>query len=165
MKTSRKPLEVFYAITMTSLYLAEIGNQKKAPKLTKLECKKPAKNKTAIGRVVENGSMLAVGDQLVLFVPEGAGGQNTRVERELTMVNTSYWGGRTSRVVALFLDKNEARLAYGKSNHASCDKRWLPQTIATLKAIGLDHPKCSVLTLGEPGSMYGPLLIPDVWQK
>lgn len=148
-------LPAFYAVTVTSLYRADIYGEDEAPKITKIGLRNGKDSKIAEGRVLSNGTMLAVCRRLVLFVPEG-GGQGT-FQRELAEVNSNYWGANTSEIVGLFLDENTARLCHKDNNLVYCDPRYLPKTIETLQAIGLDHPKCSIST-GQSDSFIKPLM-------
>lgn len=56
------------------------------------------------------------------------------------MVNIALWGGHTSYIIALFLDKDEALDCFKYGSVEQCDPRWKEQTKKTLEAIGDNHP-------------------------
>ncbi len=56
-------------------------------------------------------------------------------------VNTSYWGGKTSAVVGLFIRENDARACINAENLQMLDLRWASQTEEVYIAIGASHPK------------------------
>ncbi len=103
-------LERFYAVTgwqneTTSVYEAKIGGEGEKPILTKIALK--GGSKIAVGDQIKNGTMLWIGEFLLLFIPEGGGGYNPRIERDAVLVNTRYWGGGTSSIIALFLHQKK----------------------------------------------------------
>ena len=138
-------LGTFYAVTMTSIYRAVI-NEKGAPYVEKIAIRAGQNSAVAVGERFSNGTMLSVGPQLILFVPEGHGFMSpmTSVEREIANVNTQWWGGGTSGIVALFLFENDAVVCGRADNLTSGDKRWHQNTVEVLRAIGENHPFCSV---------------------
>ncbi len=151
----------FYAVTLTSVYEAVIYGAKVAPWLEKLALKTESKFK--LGHKIGDGTMLSIGKQLIMFVPEGSGviSPTSTIERDIVGVNTHYWGSQTSYVVALFMNKGEAMKCHKASNQGLVDSRWKSQTIAVLRAIGKKHPNCSIST--ERNDSW--LMPPDEWQK
>ncbi|MBX4200512.1 hypothetical protein KW786_00100 [Candidatus Parcubacteria bacterium] len=103
---------------------------------------KDGKSEFAVGEKLHRGTMVSVGMQLYMFVPEGGG--ITSIERQLTGVNTRWWGECTSEVVALLLDGKRALVCLDAQDLVSCDPRWLEGTIEVLRAIGDSHPHCSI---------------------
>ena len=137
----------FYAVTLTSVYQARIGTdnpKEEVPALIKIA--KKGSGKIDIGMVVSNGTMVAICKHLQMFIPEGSGrlSPSSTIEREVVRVNTHYWGGHTTQIVALFLKEMDALECSCELNLQPCDPRWMKDTIATLKAIGDDHPYCSI---------------------
>jgi hypothetical protein len=131
---------------MTSVYLAKIMG-KGVPLLIKIACHDKTSG-VGIGESISNGTMISVGKQLILFVPEGSGliSPTSTEQREIAQVNTGYWGGCTSEVVALFDNREKAMQCSSSENLQPCDPRWKEDTIAILRAIGEDHPHCSITT-------------------
>ncbi len=148
-------LKEFYAVTMTSVYRALIDGSMGSPALTKIAARD--RSRVVIGGKINNGSMLSVGMYLKLFIPEGGG--TTSFKREIGLVNTKYWGGGTSAVVALFLTKEDALACNEAQEHRPCDPRWRKETVDVLRAIGKNHPYCSISTSPECQ-----LMDPKEWQ-
>ena len=144
-KSKQNKLRVFFAVTVTSVYRVVILGTKKTPYLKKIAYR-GGESGVKVGGRIENGTMISVGNQLILFVPEGHGPTSpmTSVERDIAKVNTRYWGGRTSKVVALFLNKDDSFSCSGSENLHGNDPRWEYSTIEVLRAIGEDHPYCSI---------------------
>lgn len=139
-------LNKFYAITdSSSLYEAVIGGEGDIPHIIKIDMK--GESKAPIGFKMSDGTMIAICKSLIMFIPEGGGMSTT--ERQISMVNTRYWGGSTSLIVALFITEKEARFCLenhmGK-DHQQYRNRWKEATIEVLRAIGNDHPYCSIET-------------------
>lgn len=153
----------FYGVTLSgSAYRAKIGGDGKVPALIKIAEKKDVQKSISIGNQIDNGSMIAIGQFLLLFTPEkyGLAHQLTGVEREAAEVNTFYWGGGTSRVVALFLKEGDALKCLESENLQFSDSRWHQETIETLRAVGTEHPYCSISTVHNFW-----LMPPSEWQK
>jgi hypothetical protein len=145
METPEKvDLQVFYAVTMTSVYRV-VGHGEDAPYLEKIALR-DSSSTVGISTKVSNGTMVSIGENLNLFVPEGSGRTSpmSTVEREIARVNTSYWGGHTSKVVALFLDGAEALACNAQEELIANDSRWRAQTIEVLRAIGDNHMYFSI---------------------
>ncbi len=146
---TKEHIKAFFAVTETSVYLARIGtdNPKEAvPALVKIAVR--GDSAVPVGKTISNGTMIAVCRGLVVFMPEGSGRQSpaSTYEREIARVNILYHGGGTSLIVALFLNETDALACSGMPNLQPCDPRWKEKTIATLKAIGENHPYCSIST-------------------
>lgn len=139
----KENLRTFYAVTVNdkskSLYEVSVSEMGSAT-LKKLD---GSDNATIpIGTVLDTGPMLSVGKQLIIFVPEGGGG--TSYQREIAMVNTGYWGRNTSPVAALFLVKEEAERCFESEELSFAAPLWKENTVATLRAIGNEHPQFSI---------------------
>lgn len=150
-------LNGFQAVTITSLYHAAIYGSKGVPVLTKLAQRNGCESKVAVGSRLTQGTMLGVAQKIVLFVPEGGG--ITSYQREFLLVNTRYWGEHTSDVVGLFLRKEDAERCMTTNDVKPCDERWRKETVETLKAIGRDHPYCSISTVTSADSIFNPLIV------
>lgn len=159
-KVSPQFLKEFFAVTLTSVYRARIMGKKGIPSLIKIACR-DGRSEIKVGSSISNGTMISVGKQLTLFFPEGSGviSPTSTYQREIASVNTVYWGGSTSQVVALFCSKARAMRCNNAENLQPCDPRWKKDTIATLRAIGKNHPFCSISTFSDLW-----LMPPDEWQ-
>ena len=144
MKT--KPLKIFFAVTRTSVYRAVIDGEENVPYLEKIAKRIGDASKVPVGNKIDNGTMLSVGKQLWLFVPEGSGfiSPTSTIQREIASVNTNYWGGHTSSVVALCLKEKDARICLEKEYFGRQSQRFAKHTITVLRAIGENHPFCSI---------------------
>ncbi|MBU6232061.1 MAG: hypothetical protein KGI45_00570 [Patescibacteria group bacterium] len=160
-----KLLEKFYAVTVTpgstkSVYEAKIGGDGEKPVLTKIAL--DGQSKIQVGGQIRNGAMIGITDRLQLFVPEGSGmvSPMSTIERDIVLVSTCYHGGCTSDIVALFLGEAKALACFNEKDHKRCDQRWVNDSIETLRAIGMEHPYCSIST-ADPRWWLMP---PSFWQ-
>ena len=138
-----KKLAKFFAVTATSLYKVAASGEDHCPYAFKLNLR--GNSKIAPGKRI-SGPMMAVAKHLQFYVPDGHTMLSvaTSFERDLEKVNTRWWLGRTSPIVALFLDEAEARKCFDFSGHKPCDPRWRKQTLEVIGAIGDDHPTFTV---------------------
>lgn len=136
---NNKPLTEFFAITMNSVYHV-IGQELGKPIVTKIQAR--VEGKIPVGGMLLNGAMLGICRQLQLYFPEGGGliSQVTFFERRLEMVNTYYWGGHTSDIVALCLTEERAMEITNQPDLRPCDPRWLDDTREVIRLIGENHP-------------------------
>jgi hypothetical protein len=143
-------LRYFYAVTTTSVYraTAKLGSP---VRVEKIALNRGATSKAAVGTLLRGGDMLSVGKQLIAFIPEGGGilGPSVSVERDIARVNTHYWGGNTSSVVALFLEEKDALTCSESPDLVPCDPRWESQTVEVLRGIGSNHPVFSITNWPE----------------
>lgn len=133
-------LNHFFAVTMTSIYEVKDRQGNLSPFVKKIV--NSGKSTIPVGVTIEGGTMLSIGLQLIVFIPEGGG--ITSFQRQAGQVNTRFWGGLTSFVVALFLNENEARACLGSDDIESCDPRWIEKTKEVIDKIGEEHPVFSI---------------------
>ena len=165
MESTKNWLNTFWAVTASSLFQAHIYGEGEIPRVTKI-AGRDSTSEFPVGETMTNGTMLAICKRLVLFIPEG-GGAYSSMQRELVKVNTGYWGGHTSELVAVFLNEEDARICYSAKALRHLDPRWQARTIETLRTIGKDHPYCSISTYfdGRPGcSDFDALVHTNEWQ-
>ncbi len=98
----------FYAVTQTSIYKVSDQREDGYPEIVKIALK--GKSKMPVGHKLSGGPMVAICKFLILYIPEGGG--ITSFERRIENVNTRYWGGNTSFIVALFKDEEGARKCF-----------------------------------------------------
>jgi hypothetical protein len=140
-------LEKFYAVTMTSIYCVEFDKERHQAKATKIALK--GVSNLGVGAILD-GPMMAVTKWLQFYIPEGGG--LTSFQRKVEMVNTRYWCGHTSGIVALFLDEESARNCWLNLDLSLCDSRWIDSTREVIVAIGHEHP---VFEVCEFEDIYG----------
>jgi len=157
-------LRKFFAVTITSsVYQASIGGRstrkRPVPFLEKIALR--GNSAGAVGDITSNGTVIAVSKDLQLFVPEGSGTGWSTEQRQIGLVNTRFHGGHTSAIVALFLRKEGAMACSREQSLQPCDSRWRAQTIAVIRAIGTEHPYCSIST----SDARWWLMPPSEWQQ
>ena len=137
----------FYAVTTTSIYCVDAGTVKTGgrPVATKIALR--GESELKIGAALEGGTMLAITTCLQMYIPEGGG--ITSFKREIEGVNTRYWFGHSSDIVALFSNEKAARECFSKSDLVTCDPRWLNSTREVLDRIGDKHPNFYVCKWGN----------------
>lgn len=128
-------LKEFFAVTQTSVYLVSSEKDEKGvPIVEKIALRGPSA--VAKGGRLHNGQFVGImKDQINLYFAEYRNGRPERPE----YVSTSHWGGHTSPVSALFLDR-QAALRCFRFKRQDCDLRWRKETEEVLAAIGDDHP-------------------------
>lgn len=151
-------LKEFFAVTQTSVYHIK-DDVDGRPEVKKIAVS--GESAIAVGAVLKNGYMVSVGEQIIVFVPEGHSWMSaaTSFVRDLGDVNTQWWGGGTSSVIALFLNESEAMQCHRSPNLQTCDPRWLERTKEVLRAIGKEHPVFSItksprLWLMDPAEIW-----------
>ena len=149
-------IKQFFAVTLTSVYQVEMDESDNA------FAKKIALKGTssiALGCRIQGGTRIAIGDRLIAYIPERYGEQSplTAVERRIELVNTRYWGGGSSSIVALFFDQEAALDCHSQPDLQPRDPRWVSTTREVVAKIGPDHPAFYIccdpdLTLFPPSS-------------
>lgn len=135
--------QVFFAVTTTSLYKVFAMGEDRKPYAIKIglrgESSIPIGNKIA-------GEMLSIAKCLQFYIPEGHSWLScgTSFERRLEMVNTQWYQGKTSNIIALFFNEDEARKCFAFPDLVSCDPRWLEQTQEILESVGENHPTITI---------------------
>jgi hypothetical protein len=95
-----------------------------------------------VGGELENGTMIAITKQLQAYIPEGGG--MTSFQRRIEDVNTRYWGGNSSNIIALFTTKKKAMDCFAQEGLKPCDSRWIEETKKVIEKIGENHPAFEV---------------------
>lgn len=137
----------FYAVTMTSVYLVKDRKSKKDPYPVARKIALKGESELPVGTELENGTMIAITKQLQAYIPEGGG--LTSFERKIECVNTRYWGGHSSYIVALFTTKKKAMDCFAHSDFQPCDPCWIEETKKVVKRIGENHPSFEVCRWGD----------------
>jgi len=124
-------LKVFFTVTTTSLYRIEWLVNVPMPVVRKIAM--AGQSDVPVGQILQGGYNLGIMPKG--FVLYG-------IDRELPeLVNTRYWGGGTSAIVALFLEEDAARECLNSGDLKPLNPRWRELTEETLEAIGDNHPK------------------------
>ena len=136
-------LEKFFAVTTTSLYEVLAKGEDGRPRVRKIDLHE--ESQLPIGATM-SGDLLAVAKWLQFFIPECHGmlSPMTSVERRVEMVNTQWWQGKTSAIIALFLTEDKARECFASPDLKPCDPRWQEDTREVLTAIGENHPTITI---------------------
>lgn len=137
-------LPEFFAVTLTSLYRVRHAGAADA-EVVKIALR--GKSSIAVGeRLNTSPMMVAVCQSLQMFIPERYGLMHplAGIQREVAMVNTRYWGGCSSAIVALFFDEKDARTCLASDALVAADLRWVDSTRAVLAAIGDNHPSFTI---------------------
>lgn len=130
-------LQEFFAVTETSVYHAVAMGENGYPSATKIALK--GESEIPIGEELKHGTMIAVCDRLIAYIPEG-GGYYGSIQPKIEMVNTRYWGGHSSPIVALFMAKEEALECLRVDGLQPSDSRWKAQkTLQVVQAIDEDN--------------------------
>ncbi len=130
-------LNHFFAVTMTSIYeIVAKGIRDGLPSVQKIAT--DGSSNILLGQELQKGTMVMIGKLIVSCIPEGGG--ITSFERRVELVNTKYWVGNTSHVVALFETAEEARECFKYKDRQITDKRWVDKTKGVIDAIGPNHP-------------------------
>lgn len=129
----------FFAVTETSVYsVKDERDENRFPIVEKIALR--GESKVTVGRRLRNGYYVGVTPWgIVLYNqdhPREAGGSPQKPEE----VNIVFYGGHTSPIVALFLDKEEALKCHNSEDPKPSDLRWQKETKEVLDAIGENHP-------------------------
>ena len=129
----------FFAVTQTSIYQARATGDYRAS-VVKVALK--GESSLPVGYDLTEGGMIAIRQWLQGFIPEkyGFGHPMTGLERHIEQVNTRYWRGKSSSIVALFRTEAEARICFECDDLQPCDPRWVESTRQVLEDIGDEHP-------------------------
>ena len=136
-----KFLEEFFAVTKTSVYrVSSQKDEKGFPVVEKIALR--GESAVPVGGRLHNGHLVGImKTEINLYYEDYSpfSGRREQPQRP-EEVNIHYWGGHTSPIVALFLNKEEAMSCFNSENQKNCDPRWRKQTEETLGAIGDNHP-------------------------
>jgi len=126
----------FFAVTETSVYvISDKKDESGVPTVEKIALR--GKSKIPVWGRLRNGSLVGITkERILLYEGNRRDGRWQRPDE----VNTVFWGGGTSQIIALFLKKEEAIACSNSENLEAWDSRWEKKTNETLKSIGDNHP-------------------------
>ena len=130
-------LRSFYAVTETSVYFVKDRRSASDPSPVAIKIALKGESRIAIGTELQNGTMIAITTQLQAYIPEGGG--ITSFERKIEKVNSQWWGGHSSAIIALFTSKKKAMDCFNAPDLIRCDPRWIEDTKTVTEKIGEDH--------------------------
>lgn len=133
----------FFAVTTTSVYrVSDEKDEDGIPIVEKIALK--GQSKILVGGRLKNGYLVGISrDRICLYQDEEMSPYasiNKEHPRPLEEVNTFFWGGTTSPIIALFFKKDEALKCLNSPDLKYCDPRWKEQTKEVLATIGNNHP-------------------------
>ncbi len=134
-------LREFFAVTATSVYRVNERRDANGCPLVEKIARRDGSSVPVGGRL-KNGELVAVTRRgLIVYSDDlpkrGRDGNRPAKPEE---VNTMFWGGHTSPLVALFLKEEDARKCLVWGSALEIDPLWWTFTRETLEAIGDDHP-------------------------
>ncbi|MAF20070.1 MAG: hypothetical protein CMI55_00100 [Parcubacteria group bacterium] len=134
----------FFAVTTTSVYCVSDEREEKTgfPIVEKIAMKKGVESRISVGGRLKKGHFVGITQHGIGLYDE----DHPRAGKRQTInnVNTLFWGGHTSAIVALFLNKKEAIVCL--NSEVSPDLTWEDKTKETLKVIGYKHPVFDILS-------------------
>jgi hypothetical protein len=146
----RKLLHEFYAVTQTSVYLVTDKKGKNfVPLVKKIALK--GESKIPVGGRLKEGSLVGITRHgIVLYDDDRSPFSKRKGWKDPEEVNIAFHGGKTSPLVALFLNRKNAFDCFNSKSLQTCDCRWQRQTKQALEVIGKDHPVFVVSELASP---------------
>ena len=130
----------FFAVTKTSVYrVSDERGENNWPIVEKIALR--GESETPVGGRLRNGCLVGImgGKLSGIYLYDQDHPRRGSVQPP-EMVNNVFFGSRTSRLVALFLEKEAAIKCSDSNDPRPLDPRWRKQTNETLNAIGDDHP-------------------------
>ena len=132
----------FFAVTTTSVYkVTDQIDDKGFPIVEKIALK--GESSVPVGARLQNGDLVGISkDRICLYSDEDDNTYPTKrtQRRSAEEVNTRFWGGGTSPIIALFFNEDEALKCLNTPDLEICDVRWRKQTEEVLATIGNNHP-------------------------
>lgn len=127
-------LQEFWAVTKGGVYHVTARKDEQGfPIVEKIQSHRE-NEKAPVGMRLKAGGTVAVAKIGIFLFNQGF------CSRLPEAINTRYWGGGTSPVIGLFLNRRKALdLQRRKQPLLPCDPRWQKDTLAVLEAIGDNH--------------------------
>jgi hypothetical protein len=136
-KKVEKRLDVFFAVTATSVYEVKSDDGKGFPIAKKIALR--GESRVSIGKFFRGRKMIGICKNLIFYNPERYSFSDRKFIFERKVENLSEWKGNTSFITALFKTKKEAMACFENTDLKPCDPRWVKQTMEVINAIGEDH--------------------------
>ena len=134
-------IRTFYVVTVTSLYRVSFTNG--VPVVAKIALK--GESQITVGSSLHGGNMVAITSCVVMYnyakIKSEIPFAPSRIERRIELIDRRFWGGHTSKIVGLFITRNEAMAAFAENNLMPCDSRFETQTLSVCEAICEIHPR------------------------
>lgn len=129
--------EEFFAVTETSVYrVSSLTDSRNTPIVEKIAL--VGESDVPVGGRLKGGNLIGIMKiGIILYIEDHPRpGRPQRPED----VNTGYWGGHTSPIVALCLRQDDAMICLHSKDIKNCDPGWRRETEEVLEHIGDDHP-------------------------
>ena len=125
----------FFVLTVSgSVYRVSVDDPEEGPVVIEKVAKASRSGGFYVGARLTGGAYAGITDSSLTL------GREDESRAQAGLVGTCYRDGRTSPIVALFLDGDEAVECAEAGNLKPWDRRWSEMTKATIAAIGRDHP-------------------------
>ena len=139
-------LRHFFVVTITSLYEVEAKDDNGFPFARKIDLRDDSNSSAPVSAIL-SGVMLAIAERLEFFTP------NEEVFASPEMIFSGSLrerNSKTSQVVGLFWNEEQARECFSSNDLKLYDLRWLEETMSIINAIGDSHPTicCSTDEIG-----------------
>jgi hypothetical protein len=148
-------LEVFYAVTQTSLYRIRCEIDSEGIPQGEPEVKKIAQSKESgikVGDCLAKGRFVGVLKICICRYNDRRAEEHNK-PTNAESIQLTYWGGQTSAVAGLFLKREDALDCLKVVSRQPVDPRWKRETLETIAAIGDDHP-VFIVSQGRFGFNY-----------
>lgn len=117
-----------FAVTITSIYLVKDQRDEKGnPVVEKIALK--GESEISVGERLTGGRTVGI-------TPEGIVLYDGRPHQKPEQVNIAHYGGKTSPIVALFLNEDEAITCFNSEELKPSDPMWEEKTKEALDSIG-----------------------------
>ncbi len=125
----------FFAVTETSVYsVRDERDEDGVPIVEKIALR--GESKVAVGQKLKGGRYVGVTPEGIIFYDQD---HPKNPPQKPEYVNIAFYGGHTSPIVALFLNKEEAMRCYDSEDRQPSDPRWQDKTKEVLDTIGEDN--------------------------
>ena len=127
-------------LTITSVYLVtDQKDEKNIPIVEKIALK--GESRISVGQRLAGGSYAGIAPDGIILYDEDHPREPRQKPEE---VNIAFYGGRTSPIVALFLNKDRAMACFNSADLKPSDPRWEDETREVLNSIGDNNPVLTV---------------------
>lgn len=131
-------MEIF-AVTKTSVYsVKDERDENGVPIVEKIAVR--GRSRVAVGQRLRDGSYAGITPEGIILYEDDHPRHLGRPHHRPEEVSTAFYGGHTSPIVALFLDKDRAMACFDSEGLMPSDPRWEAETKEALSSIGDNNP-------------------------
>lgn len=140
MKESNGVLHEFFAVTLSgSVYRISDEVKDGCPNVVKIALR--GESHIGVNERLRNGNLVGLIERRIILYFEPHPPTDFPKHQDPWQINTYFWGGGTSSIVALFLREEDAMACFlDRVGKTALDEKWSNYTQATLERIGKDHP-------------------------